>query len=384
LLSTGEQQPETRQYWTNLVEQVKSLFGIVLNPPAYNEANGIIEMTYTENKVELDLSAAGRGMLQVILLLAYLYNNPKTVLLLDEPDAHLEILRQRQVYQLISEVAQTQGSQVIAASHSEVLMQEAAGKHVLIALYPYSKPQRIDSNTPEGNRALDKFEKALSLIPSVDYYQALQRGWVLFLEGSTDLAILQAWANRLNHQKAKDALTNPFVYYIQSNEPRKAREHFYRLRAAAPLLRGVAIFDQIDKELSKEPLEILKWRKREIENYLCYPEALIGWLMKKYEGVPLFRDSHQSKMEEIIQDRMPRAAYRDRTDQWWTDVKATDQFLDPVFDAFFQAIAEPNQFLKKSYYELAQFVPLEMIDPEVTEKLDAIAEVAGNAKPLVE
>ena len=63
---------------------------------AYEEAGG----------TKLDLSSAGRGLHQTLLLLAYLYANPQTVLLLDEPDAHLEVLRQRQIYQLLTELAE--------------------------------------------------------------------------------------------------------------------------------------------------------------------------------------------------------------------------------------------------------------------------------------
>ncbi len=37
---------------------------------------------------------------------------------------------------------------------------------------------------------------------------------------------------------------------------------------------------------------------------------------------------------------------------------------------------------KSNYHELAKFVPKEMIDPEVIQKLDVIVEVAKQAKPL--
>ncbi|MGL1386238.1 AAA family ATPase, partial [Vibrio parahaemolyticus] len=40
--------------------------------------------------------------------------NAGSVLLLDEPDAHLEILRQRQIYQVLSDAARESGSQFIA------------------------------------------------------------------------------------------------------------------------------------------------------------------------------------------------------------------------------------------------------------------------------
>ena len=73
-------------------------------------------------------------MQQVLLLLAYLYDNAaNTVFLLDEPDAHLEILRQRQIYHRINEVAEKRNAQIISASHSEVLLGEAAQHESAVA-----------------------------------------------------------------------------------------------------------------------------------------------------------------------------------------------------------------------------------------------------------
>src|SRR6185436_13825932 len=89
----------------------------------------------------LDISSAGRGLQQTLLLLTRLYANPKTVLLLDEPDAHLEVLRQRQIYQLLTEVAASQGSQIVAASHSEIVLNEAANRDIVVAFV--GKPHRI-------------------------------------------------------------------------------------------------------------------------------------------------------------------------------------------------------------------------------------------------
>ena len=155
-------------------------------------------MSYMEHGVSLDLSSSGRGLQQTLLILAYMYANPGAVLLLDEPDAHLEILRQRQIYRLITEAAAESNSQIIAASHSEVLLNEAAGKDTVVAFV--GKPHRIDDR---GSQVL----KALRAIGFEDYYLAEQVGWVLYLEGSTDLAILQAFARRLGHEAASRALS---------------------------------------------------------------------------------------------------------------------------------------------------------------------------------
>jgi hypothetical protein len=47
-------------------------------------------------------------------------------------------------------------------------------------------------------------------------------------------------------------------------------------------------------------------------------------------------------------------ASRDRTSRWWADVKASDDFLDPVFEAFFQKLRLPNLMRKTGYHELAR------------------------------
>ncbi len=121
-------------HWNRLVDHIKTLFGVELFPPDYIPERSEITMAYKdEYKNKLDLSSSGRGLQQTLLLLAYLYANPETVLLLDEPDAHLEILRQRQIYNLIVEVAAKQNTQVVIASHSEVVLAEAADKGTVIA-----------------------------------------------------------------------------------------------------------------------------------------------------------------------------------------------------------------------------------------------------------
>ena len=135
--------PDGEKNWGRVREQIEALFGVSLDDPTYIGERGEIVMTYREpSNVRLDLSSSGRGLQQTLLLLAHLMVNPESVLLLDEPDAHLEILRQRQIYQLLTEEARQHGSQIIAASHSEVILNEAAGRDVVVAFV--GKPHRID------------------------------------------------------------------------------------------------------------------------------------------------------------------------------------------------------------------------------------------------
>ena len=66
---------------------------------------------------------------------------------------------------------------------------------------------------------------------------------------------------------------------------------------------------------------------------------------------------------------------------WDSKTKVSDDFLGPLFDAYFKRIDLPNEMNKKSFHELARYVPESEIDSEIIEKLDAIARVAEEANP---
>ena len=263
---------------------------------------------YRQNGVVLDLPSTGRGMQQTLLLLAHLRANPKSVLLLDEPDAHLEILRQRQIYSLITDTAHATGSQIIAASHSEIILNEAADKDVVIAFV--GRPHRMDDR---GSQVL----KSLREIGFEQYYQAEVKGFVIYLEGATDLAILRAIARKLAHPAA-DILDDPFVHYVQ-NQPTQAAHHFFGLREAKPDLAGVAIFDRLPQGLPTGfAIPAKMWSRREIENYLCSKDILMRYA-RGMEPDDLVGRAIQQQREEVMTksiDRVEAAVRELGRDPW--------------------------------------------------------------------
>ena len=360
--------------WNELVERIQSLFGSQLDPPRYIAERGEIVMSYREQEVRLDLSSAGRGLQQTLLLLAYMYSNPGAVLLLDEPDAHLEILRQRQIYRLLTIVARESGSQIIAASHSEVLLNEAAGQDLVVAFV--GKPHRIDDR---GTQVL----KALKEIGFEQYYQAEQAGWVLYLEGSTDLSVLQSFARRLGQEQAIRVLERPFVHYV-GNQPAAVSRHYHGLREALPTLRGVALFDRLESESHDiSPVECLIWKRREIENYLCSRATLEAYAIASApddaQG-PLFTAAESRKrlcvMRQAIEEVESALRTLGKGSPWGIDIKASDDFLAPLFDAYFKKLDLPNLMTKKKFYELAEYVPDNEIAPEIHQILNRIVRVA--------
>ena len=364
--------------WSEMTAHINRLFGVELLPPVYIQERGEITMSYREHageRLQLDLSSSGRGLQQTLLLLAHLYANPGTVLLLDEPDAHLEVLRQRQIYQLLTEVAQAQGSQIVAASHSEVVLNEAADRDVVIAFV--GQPHRIDDR---GSQVL----KSLTDLGFDQYYQAEQTGWVLYVEGPTDLAILQTFAATLGHP-ATELLERPFVHYVATNLPQRARDHFFGLREAKPDLTGLALFDRLDKELHLgSPLMEMMWQRNEIENYLCQEEVLLAYARADQPN-DLFGQAEAQRREKTMREAIAEVSMAlqtlGRPGPWSADIKASDDFLDPLFRQYFEKLALPNLMQKTDYHVLARLVPQNQIDPEVIDKLDAIVTVSGQAKP---
>ena len=370
------EQPER---WASLTEHVSRMFGAELNNPLYVDERGEITMGYRERGARLDLSSSGRGLQQTLLLLAYLYANPGSVLLLDEPDAHLEMLRQREIYQLITITAEECGSQIIVASHSEVLLNEAAERDLLIA-FVGPQPHRIDNR---GSQVL----KSLRDIGFESYYQAELTGWALYLEGSTDLAILQAFANRLGHERAINCLQRPLVHYV-GNQPSKATGHYYGLKEAVPGLKGLALFDRLDAPPDSGVLEVLMWKRREIENYLCSQTTLEAYARASAEQdwpQPLFVSAESERrltaMRSAITEVSNAMETLGRGSPWNTEAKVSDEFLTPLFHSYYDKLELPNLMNKSAFHRLVPHVPLEEISPEISEKLDAIADVAAAAAP---
>jgi ABC-type branched-subunit amino acid transport system ATPase component len=361
--------------WADLTARIERLFGATLEEPRYVVERGEIEMSYSERSVALDLSSSGRGLQQTLLLVSYMYANPGAVLLLDEPDAHLEILRQRQIYQILTEVARDNNNQIIAATHSEVLLNEAADRDVVVAFV--GAPHRIDDR---GSQVV----KALRDIGFEDYYLAEQAGWVLYVEGATDLALLRSFAELLDHQQARMALERPFVRYV-GNQPGEVVKHFFGLREAVRHLRAVAVFDRLLREPPPELLGIAHvWKRREVENYVCYPETLEAYAeataREEAAAGPIFEEAEVRRRVGAMRSSVREVAEALETlgkgSPWSADLRVSEEFLVPLFEKYYRRLGLPNVMAKKNFHELARYVPAAKLDPEVREKLDAIAEAA--------
>jgi ABC-type taurine transport system ATPase subunit len=359
--------------WDEIVAYMNDLFGATLRVPTFVSQTGTIDVEY-ENQAGaiLPLTSAGLGMLQTLLLLVHLQLKPKQVLLLDEPDAHLEILRQRQIYQVLVELANQQESQLICASHSEVVLNEAIARDTVVAFV--GKPHVVSGN--QSSQVL----KALKDIGFEHYIQAIQTGWVLYLEGSTDLAILRAWAEKLGHP-AKAALAKPYVHYLNTNVPSIARAHFNAIKEANQAVLGLAIFDRLEKPVQgvQDGLMDVEWGRREIENYFANPKVLLAFAGSPIVSMDLFEATdlpdRVRAMKESIHD-VEQATMTLGEDLWSQSRKASDQVLPQIFKRYLSKTSDVRvPHSKGEFYKLIAYQDPNDIDKEVLDVLDRISEI---------
>lgn len=348
-------------YWKEVKNLILENFNCDIQDPKLNEVNSQITLTYKESNAKFDIVSAGRGLLQTLLILVYMYLNEGSIILLDEPDAHLEILRQRQIYQLIRDVATKNNNQIIIASHSEVILEEANKEDGNIIGFLF---------TPNSCANFKNIIKSLEKIPAIDYVLAKQKKHILYLEGSSDIKILRGFAEKLADSEALDALNLPNIKSDYCCDLNQIKNHFDGISEGVPEVKGLALLDGDAKQhndIGMKNLKILRWQKYEIENYLFKKDILLRFAksLEKYEKEPLFKSiDYVKEMETTINEF--EASYKITNDKsCWDDSLKASLILEKIFKNYFKRINEYNTMDKSSFYQLVKFVQKDDIEKEV-------------------
>ena len=147
LLEVYRADREKSGLWLALADDVWNLFGYRLKEPRYSEATDpFIRIEYTQGRerTAFDVASAGSGFHQVLTLLGFFYARPASVLLLDEPDAHLHVILQRQVYDLLRSVARQRRCELLVSTHSEIILEDTGTEQILSF---YGPPHRLTIDT---------------------------------------------------------------------------------------------------------------------------------------------------------------------------------------------------------------------------------------------
>ena len=364
--------------WAALQDSIRKLFGYELLPP---DASGpFIRSDYrmTGDGPSFDISSAGSGFQQVLMLLTFLNTREGAVLLLDEPDAHLHMILQDAIYHELRTVAARQHSQLVVATHSEVVINAVEPRELYVVL---NEPRRV-ADTAERNRLIC----SLQALSNTDIMQALDVRGVLYVEGYTDIDILRAWAAKLGHRAENlltiEAMWKPTVFQTREGDVEgpgiKAREHYEALQLVRDDLPGLELVDGDAHQgiqgtaITGTGLQRLRWRRYEIESYLLHPDTLARFV-EAIVGTDA-AESHVQDMLAYWNDEFPPAVVTDPFAEhpFLNRAKARTELLGPLLEA-----AEIHALPYTRYHEIAALMLPDEIHPEVTEKLDAICRAFG-------
>jgi predicted ATPase len=370
---------DDKQDWESLRARVEEIFGYRLLPPKYGGApfivceylRGIPKSSGKNGLSELDIASAGSGFHQVLLLLGFFYARPSTVLLLDEPDAHLHVILQKQVYDLLRSIASRRRCQLVVATHSEVLIDGTSPSQIVSF---YQHPHLLLSDTEK-----DQVREALKRLTALDILLAEQSPGILYVEGETDFNLLRAWAWILKHRMLFWFIRRPFWHSNQGRNPGEAKGHFFALRAARHDLVGILLLDGDNRRLQDravlvEGLAVERWERYEAESYLMHPEALVRFIVSRSDA------SKGEDARRFLQDQLPPTVYRDPLGHhdFWVNTPASKTLLPRLF----QAVELPLS--KQEYYLIAEQMLPEEIPVEVKSTLDRMAELFSLERhPLV-
>ncbi|MBU4359636.1 MAG: AAA family ATPase [Actinobacteria bacterium] len=358
--------------WNQLQEDIEEIFAYRLLDPDYAGKPFIVceyqpvavDKRKQRREPRLDIACAGSGFLQVLMMLGFFYARPASVLLFDEPDAHLHVVLQKQIHERLRDTARRNDCQLIIATHSEVLIESTTPEKILSF---YQKPHILETETDRN-----QVREALKRLGSMELLAAEQWPGILYVEGESDFNLLREWARVLDHEAFSYLKEEPLWHSIRGSNPKEAKGHFFALRAVKPEIRGILLLDgdnrgRPDREVSTAGLAILKWKRYEAENYLVHPDALIRFVRGNQPD--LFKDASASKGEDFLRSQLPPVVYqKPLSDHEFLESTPASKTLLP---GFFKAAG--LNVTKNEYYQIAAQMKPEEIPEEVVEKLDEIA-----------
>ena len=165
LLDTKESVPDN---YNKLIRRLQKDFGFVIDNVSFDESSDInvhayYDETINDIDVPFDFCASGSGMMQVLQILTSIYRycpNSSTVVLLDEPDAHLHSNMQVALFYSLREIQMELGIQIIISTHSTAIITAANPTEIIpISNSPHIEPlARIEEVEGVVSDRIDSYE----------------------------------------------------------------------------------------------------------------------------------------------------------------------------------------------------------------------------------
>jgi predicted ATPase len=191
LLELKRQRPERFERLQQILAQ---RFSAHVGDVAFDElTDQFLRATYaSEAGLHHDLYSAGSGFVQILQLLTLVLSRDASVMLLDEPDAHLHSSMQRVVVEVLEGIAKEENLQIILSTHSKEIINFVDPSR-LIVVQPGSNSARPASDSVATITAL----RAVGDIDNVDAFELVRNRRCLFVEGKEEKTVLGRFAATL-------------------------------------------------------------------------------------------------------------------------------------------------------------------------------------------
>ncbi|WP_081505949.1 ATP-dependent nuclease [Azospirillum lipoferum] len=258
--------------------------GISISKPEIgNSIPRIVDMYYSENRVEREVSCAGFGFQVWLQILTHLTRGlPGATLIIDEPDIYLHPDLQKRLLKTISE----RYEQFIMATHSVEIINDADVSDIVSISKNYRSGKRI--STDEDYIKLHRY---IGSSENTDFARLARSKKVIFVEGK-DGKLIRKLAKKIGLVNLSDEQNTPIIQLGGFSQWRRAADAIWAFRNVLSLeIEAFCLFDRDYrcKEEVSEFVNDLEGRGiscevlvgKEIENHILIENALLRAIRKR-------------------------------------------------------------------------------------------------------
>lgn len=258
--------------------------GISISKPELgNPITRIVDMYYSENRVEREVSCAGFGFQVWLQILTHLTRGiPSATLIIDEPDIYLHPDLQKRLLKTISE----RYGQFIMATHSVEIINDADVSDIVSISRNYRSGKRI--STDEDYTKLHRY---IGSSENTDFARLARSKKVIFVEGK-DGRIIRKLAKKLGLVNLADEQNTPIIQLGGFSQWRRAADAIWAFRNVLSLeIDAFCLFDRdyrCDEEvvdfvsdMEKRGISCEVLTGKEIENHILVENAFIKAIKKR-------------------------------------------------------------------------------------------------------
>jgi predicted ATPase len=277
---------EQKEKWKVLEKYLKQYFKIDKIKMVFDFKNDpYVRALYAEPSNEFEFVSAGNGFLQFVSILSRIMIENPRLILLDEPDAHLNTLLIGGLIDSLKKWQETSDSQIVIATHSPDVINSCAGNEIHV----FDKGVLLDVSE-------NVIQEAYNIlgISQENTVRIAEFGKVFLYEGYSDYQLLWKIA-KIVHEDFESKMKGIFCLPISGKEGFHHYEAFFK-SLSNKVGTKIKIFFLRDRDLMSEDIyqkKIDSYRQtvkesyilgqRMIENYLIIYSVLSRVLKDKYK-----------------------------------------------------------------------------------------------------